>query len=526
MVYDVLGRMTQRNEPDLISTWTYDNCTKGIGKLCASSSNNGTARSVVYDSLGRVQSTTTSLDTPQTVSVSYDANGRPDTTTYPTGFATRNVYTSLGYLQKVTRSDASITYWEALTVSATGKILSEKQGNNVVTRRAYDEVERLVGVVADVNDAPQHNVLWKGYVYDTIGNVTVRGDGSGGNGTVLTGEYFAYDTLNRLLSVTGWGPGITAKSVTYAANGNITSKSDIGAYTYGSARPHAVTQAGGFTLSGYDANGNLTLYTTPDGVTRTDTFTSYNMLASMTMTGKSLSYLYNGEHQRIREIRTINSVTTTLYSLHPDNQGGLFYEKEISGSSTRHKHYITGGSGVIALVISGSENRTEYWHKDALGSIVAVSNEAGTVTRRTQYDPWGMTGGGLNDGDRGFTGHEMLDSFGIVNMNGRTYIGALGRFMSADPFVQAPNDLQNYNRYSYVNNNPLGYTDPSGYFSLKSWVSAVVKKGRSTSSKGSGLGCGMAMSHVPAGESPVQITASHGSGIEPCRFTGNGGLDA
>ena len=52
---------------------------------------------------------------------------------------------------------------------------------------------------------------------------------------------------------------------------------------------------------------------------------------------------------------------------------------------------------------------------------------------------------------------------------------------------------------------------------------AASKLARATRS---GLCCGMAMSRVPAGESPAQITASHGSGIEPCRFAGNGELDA
>ena len=65
---------------------------------------------------------------------------------------------------------------------------------------------------------------------------------------------------------------------------------------------------------------------------------------------------------------------------------------------------------------------------------------------------------------RGFTGHEMLDAVGAVHMNGRVYDPALGRFLQADPFVQFPANLQSHNRYSYALNNPLSYTDPSGYF--------------------------------------------------------------
>jgi len=60
-------------------------------------------------------------------------------------------------------------------------------------------------------------------------------------------------------------------------------------------------------------------------------------------------------------------------------------------------------------------------------------------------------------------------------MNGRVYDPVLGRFMTADPFIQAPGNLQSYNRYSYVFNNPLAYTDPSGYFSLKKALKKIWK---------------------------------------------------
>jgi RHS repeat-associated protein len=79
------------------------------------------------------------------------------------------------------------------------------------------------------------------------------------------------------------------------------------------------------------------------------------------------------------------------------------------------------------------------------------------------------------DENRGFTGHEMLDDFGLIHMNGRIYDPELGRFLSADPFVQVPEFSQNFNRYSYVLNNPLSMTDPSGNSWLKdNWVTVVV----------------------------------------------------
>jgi RHS repeat-associated protein len=73
---------------------------------------------------------------------------------------------------------------------------------------------------------------------------------------------------------------------------------------------------------------------------------------------------------------------------------------------------------------------------------------------------------------RGFTGHEMIDALGIVHMNGRIYDAHLGRFLQADPIVQNGADLQSFNRYSYVRNNPVNLVDPSGY----SWLSKKWKK--------------------------------------------------
>ena len=105
------------------------------------------------------------------------------------------------------------------------------------------------------------------------------------------------------------------------------------------------------------------------------------------------------------------------------------------------------------------------------------------VVERLAYDPWGKRRfiNGTADTldaitsqtiDRGFTMHEHIDEMGIINMNGRIYDPLIGRFMSADPYIQAPDDLQSHNRYAYVMNNPLNLTDPSGF----SWISKAWKK--------------------------------------------------
>ncbi|NHA13913.1 RHS repeat-associated core domain-containing protein, partial [Thioalkalivibrio sp. XN279] len=107
--------------------------------------------------------------------------------------------------------------------------------------------------------------------------------------------------------------------------------------------------------------------------------------------------------------------------------------------------------------------------------VVAITNEAGTVVERLAYDAWGKrrpadtwqtpTPGVFIAAislTRGFTGHEHLDQVGLIHMGGRVYDPEIGRFLSPDPFVQFPASTQGFNRYAYVGNNPLSYTDPSG----------------------------------------------------------------
>ena len=114
-----------------------------------------------------------------------------------------------------------------------------------------------------------------------------------------------------------------------------------------------------------------------------------------------------------------------------------------------------------------------YIHKDYLGSYQTITDSAGQVVERLSFDPWGRrrnaqtwTFNNVPSSylfDRGFTGHEHMDHFALINMGGRVYDPVLGNFLSPDPFVQAPANPQNYNRYGYALNNPLKYTDPTGY---------------------------------------------------------------
>ena len=116
-----------------------------------------------------------------------------------------------------------------------------------------------------------------------------------------------------------------------------------------------------------------------------------------------------------------------------------------------------------------------YIETDHLGSILALfDSQSGQKTYAQSFDAWGRernpqtwdyTSNTTTKPEwliRGYTGHEHLPEFGLINMNGRMYDPVLGRMLSPDNFVQDPSSSQSYNRYSYCWNNPLKYTDPSG----------------------------------------------------------------
>jgi len=117
---------------------------------------------------------------------------------------------------------------------------------------------------------------------------------------------------------------------------------------------------------------------------------------------------------------------------------------------------------------------------DRQGSIMALYNTQGNIVYETTYDAWGRERNPISADYtatttrpiwliRGYTGHEHLTEFGLINMNGRLYDPQLARMLSPDNFVQDATSTQGFNRYSYVLNNPLKYKDPSG-----EWVQFII----------------------------------------------------
>lgn len=303
------------------------------------------------------------------------------------------------------------------------------------------------------------------FVFNDIGHLTQRQD----NSRNLT-ENFSYDGLNRLLAANVTGG--TQLSMQYDVLGNIIYKSDVGTYHY------AQNGEGPKTLTSITPNSEGLCI--PSAITDYQ-YTSFDKVRIIEQGTNRLEIDYGADRQRIvqRTYQYDQLVSTRTHI-------GSLYEKIVTDTLTKEVHYIRGGSGVVAVYnkLSNGTNQTNYWHKDHLGSVQVITDDMGVVRQELSYDAWGKRRKVVDWSPmdelpvlvtpRGFTGHEHLDLFGLVNMNGRVYDPVLGRFISADPNVQDYTDLQNLNRYSYVLNNPLSYTDPSGYIFKKLFKS--VKK--------------------------------------------------
>ena len=489
MEYDALGRLIKRTEAEGVSQWLYDSAPMGKGKLASVTGPGGYVRSHSYDSLGRPTrlSTTIGADT-FTQETRYDSYGRIDTTLYPetrpgVRLGVTNVYTSSGYLSQVKNRASGQLYWQAGQHDAAGRLTQESFGNGLTTTHTYDpqhgyQLDIKTGV--GVGSTSIQNLSYR---YDVLGNLQGRTVGLPELSRSYS-ESFTYDAYNRLTEVTASG-GPANKSYRYDILGNIKLKSDTAAeYVYGDAKHlHAVTQlknsAGGLIATySYDANGNMIV-----GNGRTTAHTSYNLPWNIIQGGNAVTFLYDADHQRMQQIS--NDEVTTYLS--PRLDTGTHFEKSHRTSTgvIEYKHYIYGGNGPAAIYTVATNSATptlRYLHKDHLGSIEAISDETGKLKERLSYDPFGKRrNANGSDGavtpqttDHGFTGHEMLDSVGLVHMNGRVYDPQLGRFIEADPYIQAPTNSQSYNRYSYAMNNPLSLVDPSGYFSLRQFVAVVV----------------------------------------------------
>ncbi len=447
MQYDEMGRVTSRSGPDgpnPTTTEYYPTGSAAVNQVKKITGFAGNVSEYAYDSYGRLTTSTETIDgTAYTTSYTYNTYGDITSKSFPSGFGTNHAYDGNGYLTSIKNSTNSVTLYSAGTQNGLGQPLTYSLGNGKTSSNTY------------VNNMPTH------YATPGVQDLTLTWEYASGNlqsrqdGLKNKTESFTYDNLNRLTGSTVSGLGGIYQN--YTPSGNITDKTDAGTYSYLATKPNAV--------SAVSNPGTV--------IPLLEQFVSYTPFLQphvLTENNYELTYTYGADYERIKGVlKQNNTLLRTRYYT------GAGYEKDIvNGGATRDIHYINSPAGLIAIVVRENGNDTyHYVYSDHLGSILTVTDAGGSVEAEQNFDAWGRR---RNPADwsytgvparpewlyRGYTGHEHLDPFVLINMNGRIYDPVVGRVLSPDNFVQDPFSTQDFNRYSYGFNNPLKYSDPDG----------------------------------------------------------------
>ncbi|AWB67996.1 hypothetical protein C2869_16885 [Saccharobesus litoralis] len=510
--YDSLGRLYERHDVDADQQmekhkWVYDGQLLGyLDHIRTGTSDSGTFssdkhyQSFTYNALGQIveNKEVVPYEIDSTFQYYYDDFGRVAKEIYPGGFSIRRLYHESGYLTQVVEGDGEpqrIWHRGATDIDYQNRrIESLLLGNDVVSRAqfsAYGQIQqhtagKYLGNNAHVGDELQ----LINYQFDTNGNLTER---KFGQGLFAKKERFEYDKLNRLKSTrlydrdTANGPYQLYQNVSYNYDllGNLTYRSDKGvvsnsdntaqniwynqtsggsAYAVSHAFGNASETSVGLPAEpqknySYDVYGNMT--------NRNGQSIDYNVFNKPTNIGGQ-KFAYTANNKRYQKIDTDG--TTTYYTTNKQ------YEAILNGPMQSYNNYVDGyflKQHKIDYRFGLDEIKRFYNLKDHLGSTHVVTNEDGQIHHELSFNAWGerrisdLSEGSVDtyslSSNRGFTGHEMLDNDNLIHMNGRVYDPEIGRFLSADPLIQAPIYTQSYNRYSYTWNNPLSMVDPSGF---------------------------------------------------------------
>ncbi|WP_158563383.1 FG-GAP-like repeat-containing protein [Chitinophaga silvatica] len=459
MTYDPFGRMVNRTGPEGATGFEYwkeaatgyvnDNITKISGF-------SGEVKEYTYDNLRRNTSEKVTVDgLAYTTQYGYDTYSNVAKTTYPSGIIITRVYDHDGTVTSVKLGEGSTAsnLFTATGMNGLGKYTNYSYGNGKTTTETYDPV--LGALTQSVTSGIQQ----MSFTFDqTTGNLTSRKD-------LIKNleEVFTYDYLNRL-STTKVN-NVQQLAITYdggsgSSVGNIATKTDAGNYVYNNQKNNALA---------YITNpaGAQTPPSVISTQTQNLTYTGFQKAATVTEGTYALDYTYGSDYQRIKSVLKNNgAVAETRYYLGD-------YEKQVKPTTTKHLHYIQGGNGVCAVIsLEGGTTTSLYTYQDYLGSILNVTDATGAVVASQNFDAWGRYRNPTNwtytsvplppENIRGFTGHEHLKEFSLINMNGRIYDPIQARMMSPDNIVKEPFYSQMYNRYTYALNNPLKYSDPSG----------------------------------------------------------------
>lgn len=498
--YDELNRPERTDDALTISSdtsYTYDNCTNGKGKLCSSVIGPDVSVSYSYDALGnRASEKKTIKGKVHTTSYIYDRQGNLTKLIYPDNSYAAYGYNSAGLLESVVFYDAKSASTSTLVtdIDYTPHFRPETivYGSGSVSTLGYDATD-LYRLSSKVTTSALSTTLQNfTYTYDNVGNITAVADASALYSPIS--YTYSYDDLYRLIQGKAVQGTTTLYDYTYYydAIGNFTSASGAGKMSYGGAttsgsmaNPHAPTKVGSYAYS-YDNNGNLTFDGSwQNGWTFKNEIAATNCVTSSCST-LAYSFLYDHNGERVYKAKTVSgsASTKTYYPSAAYDVEGSYYKRHIA-------HPTLGNIATNLYSSSKKISTLVYHHSDHLGGMHVDTDPSGVYLEYILYYPFGRVYKDIRSSsavvynDFKFIGKERDDSTNRLYLGARYYQPKVSKFLSQDPVFlslgasedkQAEQmflrDPQLWNSYGYARNNPVVGTDSSGKF-LDTFVDAI-----------------------------------------------------
>lgn len=388
-----------------------------------------------------------------TIGSAYDAYGNLASQTYPTGLTVDYAPNPLGQATKAG------TYATGAQYYPNGALKQFTYGNGIV----HSMTQNLRQLPSRVTSSG--GVTDFGYTYDANANIAAIADYARGSGYDRT---MSYDGLDRLLTTASpmFGGTDQTHRYTYDALDNLKSwklagVKDYADYVYDAQnRLTNIRNTANATVVGlgYDLQGNV--------INKNGQGYDFDYGNRLRTVSSKESYRYDGLGRRVQTTATDGS-KTTLWQY--TQAGQMLFSSDWEGANNAnqktHENVYLAGSIVATIDHDWPSNAViamKYQHTDALGSPVAVTNAAGTVTERNDYEPYGAVIGKLTYSGIGYTGHVMDGGTGLTYMQQRYYDPGIGRFLSVDPVVVDTFSGYNSNRFAYAANNPYRFKDPDG----------------------------------------------------------------
>ncbi|HYO78276.1 MAG TPA: RHS repeat-associated core domain-containing protein, partial [Thermoanaerobaculia bacterium] len=274
------------------------------------------------------------------------------------------------------------------------------------------------------------------YAYDTRGRIRVSANAAG-TSQITQKQSYTYDDFGNLRSITTPTGGQTTLNISGTSN-----------------RLSSVSNGSASAAAGYDSGGNFTSY---NGATYT--YDALDVMRKSVVQGVSRFYVYNASDERIGTIEQDAAGTRSEWTIR-DNGGQVLrrYAKDTNGNWSWQEDYIYRGSLMLAAEVP-DPGKIRHFHLDHLGTPRLITGNGGAEISRHNYHPFGEEIAPTQSAreKKQFTGHER-DAESLDYMHARFYAPFMGRFLSVDPAYDLGRVMlkpQGWNRYSYVENNPI-----------------------------------------------------------------------